>query len=166
VRRLLHPLVVILGKGSGRASAELALFYGQKSAIKPFWPSQCRGVFPGVQGRKIAAHATPSLAMVRYYTMAHSAATAKFFFSLSPQAAPRPGVSLGALFVCRIGSVLGSAGLAWEEIVYMSLLSVLIFFRSSVHDRASVYTTRLSSLVRARLLQPPGGTALRSKTYP
>jgi len=54
-----------------------------------------RGVSPGAQGRKIAAHATPSVTMVKYYTMAPSAATAKFFFPLSPQAAQRPGVCQG-----------------------------------------------------------------------
>jgi len=56
-------------------------------------------VFPGAKVRKIAVHATPSLAMVNYYTIAPSAATAKFFFSLSPPGRAKARGFAGALSV-------------------------------------------------------------------
>jgi len=72
---------------------------------KSFLPVHGAAFLLGLRARKIAVHATPLLAMVKYYTMAPSAATATFSFTPSPPGRAKARGLLGSSFVSLLCGV-------------------------------------------------------------
>jgi hypothetical protein len=93
-------------------------FCRAKRTKSPFYRADGAAFSLGLKARKIDAHATPSVAMVRYYTMAPSAATSKFFFTLSPPGRAKARGLVGDTLCLR--SLSGFAGLNWPLVCTQS----------------------------------------------